>query len=129
MCLIGFGSVVGRAWTAAHSKMLHDIKEKVPMSRIRFCSTAVAFVATLSCSAAIAQAPASPTTKPAQAASESWKPSMETQVETWTRKEWEAAKKEWAKDSTKWSDCQKQSTEQKLKGRKSWPFLYKCMVG
>ena len=49
-------------------------------------------------------------------------------VETWTRKQWDAAQKEWAKDQTKWSDCQKQSGKKHLDGRKSWSFLYSCMT-
>ena len=56
-------------------------------------------------------------------------PSAAEQVETWTTKQWEAAKKEWAKDKTKWTGCRKQSNAEKLKGRKSWSFLYKCMTG
>ena len=56
------------------------------------------------------------------------KRSTAAKVETWTRKQWDAAKKEWAKDKAKWADCRKQSGEQKLKGRKSWSFLYKCMT-
>jgi len=51
-----------------------------------------------------------------------------TQVEKWTTKQWEAAKKEWSKDKKKWADCRKQSRDQKLEGRKSWSFLYKCMT-
>lgn len=50
------------------------------------------------------------------------------QVETWTRKQWDSAQKEWAKDKTKWSDCQKQSGDKHLDGRKSWSFLYTCMT-
>ncbi len=50
------------------------------------------------------------------------------QVEAWTTKQWEAAKKKWAKDKKKWSDCQTQSSKQKLEGRKSWSFLYTCMT-
>ena len=38
------------------------------------------------------------------------------------------AQKEWAKDQTKWSDCQKQSGKKHLDGRKSWSFLYSCMT-
>lgn len=56
------------------------------------------------------------------------KPSTATQVQTWTKKQWEAAKKDWAKDKVKWADCRKQSRDQKLKGRKSWSFLYTCMT-
>ena len=49
-------------------------------------------------------------------------------VETWTNKQWQAAKKEWAKDQTKWADCRGQSDKQKLAGRKSWSFLYTCLA-
>jgi hypothetical protein len=54
-------------------------------------------------------------------------PNVTTKVEKWTTKQWNAAKMEWAKDKTKWADCQHQSTDQKLTGRKSWSFLYTCM--
>jgi hypothetical protein len=55
-------------------------------------------------SAAIAQTSASPpATKPAPAtsATDSSKTSIPTQVEKWTKDQWEAAKKEWAKDTAK----------------------------
>src|ERR1700730_6767857 len=99
------------------------------MSRISYCLTA-AFLAAVSCSAANAQTSVSPTaTKPAPAASTlSSKASVSTQVENWTEAQWEAAKKEWAKDTTKWANCQKQWNEQKHEGRKSRPSLYKCMA-
>ncbi len=100
------------------------------MSRIRSCLTAIAVAAVMS-SSAIAQTPlSSPATKTEPAASTpgSPRPSTATQVEKWTTKQWEAAKKEWAKDKAKWTDCQKQSREQKFEGRKSWSFLYKCMT-
>ncbi len=51
------------------------------------------------------------------------------QVETWTKKQWNSAQKEWAKDKARWSDCRKQSGERHLVGRKSWSFLYSCMTG
>jgi hypothetical protein len=54
-------------------------------------------------------------------------PSTMTKVENWTTNQWNAAKTEWARDKTKWADCQQQSTDQKLIGRKSWSFLYTCM--
>ncbi len=88
-------------------------------------------VLALGVSNAIAQpAATSSATKsePVMSASDSSKPSMATQVDTWTTKQWNVAKKEWAKDKIKWSDCQKQSQSQKLEGRKSWAFLYKCMT-
>jgi len=84
------------------------------MSRLRFYLTAIAVAAVMSFSAAIAQ------TSP--------QPSTATQVEKWTTKQWAAAQKEWAKDKKKWADCRKQSKDQKLEGRKSWSFLYKCMT-
>jgi hypothetical protein len=61
------------------------------------------------------------------AAQPSGQPSAVTTVENWTAKEWNAAKTKWAKEKTKWADCQQQSTDQKLTGRKSWLFLYNCM--
>jgi hypothetical protein len=74
-------------------------------------------------SAAQAKTPA-----PVAAAPMSSNPSAATQIETWTTKQWDAAKHEWAKDKTKWADCEKQSDKQRLEGRKSWSFLYKCMT-
>jgi len=55
-------------------------------------------------------------------------PSATTRVETWTKKQWDAAQQEWAKNQVKWTDCQKQSDAQKLSGQKSWTFLYQCMT-
>jgi len=100
------------------------------MSRISFCLTSAFLAAALS-GAAIAQTSVpSPAKRPASAtsATDSSKASISTQVENWTEDQWEATKKEWAKDKAKWASCQKQSSEQKLEGRKSWPFLYKCMT-
>ena len=105
-------------------------KEETLMSRIGSCLTA-AFLAGILSSAAIAQTAASPpATKPAPAtsATDSSKTSVSTQVENWTKEQWEAAKKEWAKDTTKWANCQKQWNKHKHEGRKSWPSLYKCMT-
>ena len=79
---------------------------------------------------AIAQTPATPPaakTAPLAAAPDSAKPSAAAQVENWTTKQWDAAKREWAKDKKKWADCNKQSKDKKLEGRKSWSFLYTCM--
>ena len=66
---------------------------------------------------AFAQTPVAPTAQP----------SVVTKVENWTSKQWNAAKTEWAKDKAKWADCQQQSADQKLTGRKSWSLLYTCM--
>lgn len=99
------------------------------MPRMRFYLTAVAVAAVMSSSTAFAQTSVSPPaakTAPATAGDSS-KPSTAAQVEKWTTKQWEAAKKEWAKDKTKWADCQKQSSTQKLEGRKNWSFLFTCM--
>jgi hypothetical protein len=101
------------------------------MSRIRFYLTAIVLAAVIGSGAAIAQTSVSPSaTKhtPTTSASDSSMPSTAAQVETWTAKQWEAAKKKWAKNKTKWADCQKQSNTQKLEGRKSWSFAYTCMM-
>ena len=49
-------------------------------------------------------------------------------VSKWTTRQWNHAKAEWAKEKQKWADCQKQSKDQKLTGRKSWSFLASCMT-
>jgi hypothetical protein len=49
-------------------------------------------------------------------------------VSKWTTKQWNHAKAEWAKEKQKWADCQKQSKDQKLTGRKSWSFLASSMT-
>jgi hypothetical protein len=49
-------------------------------------------------------------------------------ISKWTTKQWNHAKAEWAKEKQKWADCQKQSKDQKLTGRKSWSFLASCMT-
>ena len=62
---------------------------------------------------------------PAQASSNS---ATTEQVEAWTKKQWDAAKIDWAKDKTKWAACQKRASAEKLEGRKSWSYLYTCMT-
>jgi hypothetical protein len=116
--------------SAQNPRINTPIKEIAPVSRIRFCLTAIAVAAAMS-SSAIAQTsvfPPATKTESAASAPDSSKPSTATQVEKWTTKQWEATKKEWAKDKAKWADCQKQSRVQKLEGRKSWSFLYNCMT-
>ena len=49
-------------------------------------------------------------------------------VAKWSSKEWSKAKAKWAKEKEKWADCQKQSKDQGLSGRKSWSFLASCMT-
>jgi hypothetical protein len=102
------------------------------MNRTRtFIAAGVVLAGAVACGAAFAQAPATPPAKnpaPAAAAPMSSNPSAATQVQTWTTKQWDAAKLKWAKDKTKWANCEKQSDKQKLEGRKSWSFLYTCMT-
>jgi hypothetical protein len=102
-------------------KKLNHLEEDAAMSRLRFCLPAIVFGVIMTAGVAIAQTPGSP-------APDSSKPSVTERVETWTKKHWEAAKREWAKDKVKWADCRAQSKQQKLKGRKSWSFLYSCMT-
>jgi hypothetical protein len=45
----------------------------------------------------------------------------------WTRKHWNEVKATLALEKEKWAECRKQSREQKLRGKKSWAFLYGCM--
>ena len=73
-------------------------------------------------------APAPARTQAPPLAATSSQPSAAARVESWTKKQWDAARKEWAKDKSKWADCRKQSKAQKLSGRKSWSFLYQCMT-
>jgi len=88
---------------------------------------ACVLVGSLASAKAPEPAPAGNTT-PAPAAPASTEPSDVSKVEKWTKKEWNEAVQEWAKDETKWSSCRKQSDAQKLSGRKSWSFLYRCMT-
>jgi len=49
-------------------------------------------------------------------------------VSKWTSKQWNRAKAKWVEEKEKWADCQKQSEDQNLTGRKSWSFLVSCMT-
>jgi hypothetical protein len=49
-------------------------------------------------------------------------------VSKWTSQQWNRARAKWVKEKEKWADCQKQSKDQKLTGRKSWSFLASCMT-
>src|SRR5260370_984497 len=49
-------------------------------------------------------------------------------VSKWASKQWNRAKAKWAEEKEKWADCQKQSENQNLTGRKSWSFLASCMT-
>jgi len=54
-------------------------------------------------------------------------PSTTEKVKNWTRSEWNKTRAEFAKDKEKWATCRKEGKDKKLKGRKSWSFLYDCM--
>jgi hypothetical protein len=45
-----------------------------------------------------------------------------------TTDQWEAAKAKWSEERSKWAGCQQLATDQKLTGRESWAFLYRCMT-
>jgi hypothetical protein len=49
------------------------------------------------------------------------------EVKNWTRKKWNAMKREWEKDKAKWNACNEKASDKKLKGKASWSFLYDCM--
>lgn len=55
-------------------------------------------------------------------------PSTAEQVKTWSQKQWNKARAEFAKDEAKWASCRQQNKEKKLSGRASWSFLYSCMT-
>ena len=60
------------------------------------------------------------------------KPAMTTRVKTWTRARLAAAKKRWAEDQQKFSDCQRQLDQQQKTKRislhKQGDFLRSCMI-
>ena len=88
------------------------------MSFVRSTLVAAAALGVVSPGAALAQ-----TTAPTPSTS-----SKIDDVSRWTEEQWSHAKAQWAKEKEKWADCQKQSKEQKLTGRKSWSFLASCMT-
>jgi hypothetical protein len=118
-----------RQWRArAVLKRIFDGDDK-DMPRTSFCLKAAIMTAALA-TAAVAQAQVTPpAARPAPVAStEPSKASVAAKVEHWTRAQWEAAKKEWVKDTTKWANCQKQWNRYKREDRKNWPSIYKCMT-
>ncbi|HEY6258712.1 MAG TPA: hypothetical protein VIY51_23265 [Xanthobacteraceae bacterium] len=90
------------------------------MSVLRSASAAVAVFAFVTASVALAQTPAPSTPSTTSTAADD--------VSKWSIKQWNAAKAKWAKEKEKWADCEKQSKEQKLSGKKSWSFLASCMT-
>ncbi len=100
----------------------------MPHVRVRVAAAVLAGL--IGVGTAFAQAPApSPVPKSAPTTvAPAGEPSTAARVEKWTTKQWSTAKTKWAKERVKWADCQQQSTDQKLTGRKSWAFLYGCMT-
>jgi hypothetical protein len=86
---------------------------------IRSALVAVAILGVVTSGVALAQ-----TTTPSSSTS-----SKVDDVSKWTTKQWNRAKAKWVKEKEKWTDCQKQSNDQKLIGRKSWSFIASCMTG
>ena len=93
------------------------------MSFVRSALIAAAVLGVVTSGVGLAQTPTPATPEPAASTS-----SKVDDVSKWTTKQWNQAKAKWAKEKEKWSDCQKQSKDQKLAGRKSWSFLASCMT-
>jgi hypothetical protein len=45
-----------------------------------------------------------------------------------SRREWNAAKRKWAKEKVKWRDCSQQSDRENLTAPKSWSYVARCMA-
>ena len=88
------------------------------MSSVRSVFVAAAVLGMVTSGATLAQ-----TTAPPSSTS-----SKVEDVSKWTSKQWDRAKAKWVEEKEKWADCQKQSTDQNLTGRKSWSFLASCMT-
>jgi len=77
------------------------------------------------------QAPATAQTPAASSSSEASKPTAASKIKTWTRARLAAAKKRWAEDNAKFTDCSKQLAEQqkakRLSLRAQGHFLQDCM--
>jgi hypothetical protein len=93
------------------------------MSFVRSTLIAAAVLGVVTSGAGLAQTPAPAKQEPAASTS-----SKVDDVSKWTTKQWNQAKAKWAKEKEKWADCEKQSKDQKLTGRKSWSFLASCMT-
>ena len=79
-----------------------------------------------------AQAPAMAQTPAASSSTEAAKPKASTKIKTWTRARLAAAKKRWAEDNAKFTDCSKQLTDQQkvkpLSLHRQGHFLQDCMT-
>ena len=106
------------------------VMETETMKHMRVSLTAAALACVFAGPLAFAKTPepaSAGNTTPTPAAPASSEPSDVSKVEKWTKKEWNNAVKEWAKDEAKWAGCREQSKARKLSGRKNWSFLYRCM--
>src|SRR5215475_8301468 len=88
------------------------------MSFVRSALAAAAMLGVFTSGVALAQ-----TTTPSPTIS-----STIDDVSQWTTEQWNRAKATWEKETDKWADCEKQSKDQNLAGRKSWSFLASCMT-
>src|SRR5215510_9564431 len=96
-------------------------REAASMSFVRSALIAVSILGMVTSGVVLAQ-----TTAPSTPQSST--SSKIDDVSKWTTKQWNQAKAKWAKEKEKWADCQKQSKDQKLTGRKSWSFIASCMT-
>ena len=73
-----------------------------------------------------------PATNAPQATGQAENPSAGTRVKSWTRSKLDAAKKRWAQNQEKFSDCQKQLAERqnvkRLSLHNQGHFLEQCML-
>jgi hypothetical protein len=92
--------------------------ESAKMSFVRPAIIAIVVLGAVTSGVALAQTTTPPSSTPSQL----------DDVSKWTSKQWNRAKAKWAKEKEKWADCQMQSKDQNLTGRKSWSFLASCMT-
>src|SRR5271169_3989263 len=102
-----------------------SLKGNPIMIQIRNSILSIALLMLVAMASAFAQNQTPPQSigKPAAAV-----PATIENVSKWTKQQRYAAKAKWTKEKEKWTGCEKQAVEQKLSGRKSWPFLYHCMT-
>ena len=96
--------------------------------RRSFAAMGILLIATIG----VAAQTAAPAARPNQATAQAENPSAGTRVKSWTRSKLDAAKKRWAQNQEKFSDCQKQLEErQKIKRlslHNQGHFLEQCML-
>jgi hypothetical protein len=96
------------------------------MSRISYTLALCALAVALHSGPAAAQQ--TPSSKSTAKVAEKTEPSTWDQTKEMTRTEWNVAKKKWAQEKVKWSDCNHQSRKEKLEAPKSWSFIASCMT-